>query len=52
MTKKTNQDAAAVEAAPVPKPIPNPPGGGRWKWDDVAEKWINLDPKPDTSEQK
>jgi hypothetical protein len=27
-----------------PKPIPNPPGGGSWKWDEVGEKWISQDP--------
>ena len=51
-TKKTNQDAAAAEAVPVQKPIPNPPGGGRWKWDEAAEQWINLDPKPETPAQE
>lgn len=31
-------------ATPPAKEIPNPPGGGRWKWDATEEKWIPNEP--------
>lgn len=26
--------------------IPNPPGGGSWKWDAAQSQWVSLDPQP------
>jgi hypothetical protein len=27
-----------------PKPIPNPPAGGSWKWSEEAQDWVANDP--------
>jgi hypothetical protein len=24
----------------------NPPGGGRWTWDEAGRQWVSLDPAP------
>lgn len=47
-TAATNAEPAVAAAA---DPIPNPPGGGRWKWDETNREWISLDPKPESDEQ-
>lgn len=33
------------------KQIPTPPAGGRWRWDDAAGEWINLNPPAEPAEQ-
>ena len=25
------------------QPTTNPPGGGRWTWDEAADQWVSLD---------
>lgn len=33
----------------VARPIPNPPGGGSWTWDEAAWTWISNDPVVETA---
>lgn len=43
---KTPTNTQAEPTQPQAEPIPNPPGGGRWKWDTDAKQWISLDEQP------
>ena len=29
------------------QPTTNPPGGGRWSWDETNDQWVNLDTPPE-----
>ncbi|HEY0847398.1 MAG TPA: hypothetical protein VGE12_18660 [Noviherbaspirillum sp.] len=39
--KKTTETTQTEQMPPQAEPIPNPPGGGRWKWD--GKQWQSLD---------
>lgn len=49
---KTDTD---LEKKPTPAPptrdIPLPPGGGQWRFDDVRQEWIDLNPQPESAAQ-
>lgn len=34
------------------RPIPRPPGGGSWTFDERAWEWVSNDPKPEPDEEK
>lgn len=46
MTKSTTKETD--QALPVAEPIPNPPGGGSWTWDDTVRQWL---PRAEQTEQ-
>lgn len=52
MTNKTTQVVLPAAAAPQPGPTSNPPGGGRWKWDDATQQWMPLDQPATTQTQE
>ena len=50
----TKPARVAKPAAPAPQsgPTSNPPGGGRWKWDDATQKWVSLNQPATTKTQE
>lgn len=51
MNDQSLNPAAAVATPFAAESIPNPPGGGRWKWDETNRDWISLDPNPESDDQ-
>ncbi|HEY0064714.1 MAG TPA: hypothetical protein VGC21_21535 [Telluria sp.] len=47
---KTIKGAAPAE----PLPIPNPPSGGSWKWNEATREWVENQPevKPEDKTQE
>lgn len=39
-------------AEPIDEAIPNPPGGGRWKWDAAEKKWLPNEPIEATPQEQ
>lgn len=35
--------ATSPTAPPHPHPVGTPPGGGVWRWDTQAGRWVSLD---------
>jgi len=49
---KTDTDLEKKPAtAPAARDIPQPPGGGQWRFDDVRWEWIDLNPQPEPAAQ-